>query len=453
MSTLPFYLVTLCQPSWDEALACARTLPPEAMPELRLDLFPGLDLENAIRSLRRRCLVTCRRVSDGGRWPDADETGRQELMRLAADSKPTWMDWEWDLEVPEWLQESRTHIRILRSVHVSPGVFDLEERLKNLPSGDAFKWVGHAGRQPDNALLKPLLAWARDHQIPLTAFLMGAKGIASRCLQGAWGGICTYAAPDDLPPAAPGQVPLSTMRTWRCHRLTPSFGLCGVLGSPVMHSKGPAFHNERFQRSLKDLLYLPLECGDAEEALEAMEALGMLGASLTMPLKETVPALLGLKGPLNTLWRRSPAETFQAANTDAEALESSLSELPKGPVLVLGSGGVALSSKAVVEAAGRPALLLSRREPLSPVEIEAFQPVGVIQATSLGMAPEDPLPFPEHLAAALPSLRWGIEWIYKEETAFAAWVRQERLRLVEGSRLFELQALAQSRRFIEQCGG
>ncbi|WP_005033856.1 bifunctional type I 3-dehydroquinate dehydratase/shikimate dehydrogenase [Holophaga foetida] len=453
MSALPFYLVTLCHPSWDEALACARILPPEAMPELRLDLFPGLDLEEAIRTLRRRCLVTCRRVSDGGRWPDEDESGRQALMQAAAECKPIWMDWEWDLAVPDWLQEHRTHLRILRSVHVSPGVFDLEERLGQLPTGDAFKWVGHAGHLSDNARIKPILAWARDRQIPLSAFLMGAKGIASRCMQGAWGGSFTYAAPDDVPPAAPGQLPLGTMRSWRCHRLSPAFGLCGVFGSPVLHSRGPAFHNDRFQKAFKDLLYLPLECDGAEEAMEALESLEILGASLTMPLKDSLPTLMGVPGPLNTLWRRFPGFPFSVANTDSEALEYSLLELPKGPVLVLGSGGVAGSSRTVVEAMGRPCLTLSRRNPIPPQEVADFQPVGVIQATSLGMNPEDPLPFPEHLEAALPTLRWGMEWIYKEETVFCAWVRQGRLRLVEGSRLFELQALAQSKRFIEGCGG
>ena len=453
MSAPPFYIVTLNHPNWEDALACARTLPPEAMPEVRLDLFPDLDLANAIRILHRRCLITCRRVSDGGRWPDEQESERQALMCAAAAEKPSWMDWEWDLELPDWLQERRTHIRLLRSVHVAPGVFDLESRLQDLPPGDAFKWVGHAHYLSDNAHLKTLLGWARDHQVLLSAFLMGPKGIASRCLQAAWGGTFTYAAPDNMEAAAPGQLPFSTMRAWRCHRLTPNYGLCGVLGSPVLHSRSPAFHNERFQRAFKDLLYLPLACDSAEEAQEALASLEILGASLTMPFKETLPSLLGLPSPLNTLWRRAAKQPFQGANTDAEALESCLLELPKGPILVLGSGGVAQSSSLVVESMNQPCLMLSRRHPLSPQDVERFQPIGIIQATSLGMSPDDPLPFPEHLAAALPTLRWGIEWIYKEETAFAAWIRQERLKLVEGDRLFELQAQAQAKRFIDGCGG
>jgi hypothetical protein len=46
-----------------------------------------------------------------------------------------------------------------------------------------------------------------------------------------------------------------------------------------------------------------------------------------------------------------------------------------------------------------------------------------------------------------------MEWIYKEDTAFALWARAAGLELVAGETLFEAQAEAQSRRFIEGCGG
>jgi len=46
-----------------------------------------------------------------------------------------------------------------------------------------------------------------------------------------------------------------------------------------------------------------------------------------------------------------------------------------------------------------------------------------------------------------------VEWIYKEDTAFALWAREAGLQLVAGADLFEAQAEAQSRRFVEGCGG
>ena len=451
MTLLPFYIVPLTHSTWEEAEACARRLPAEAMPELRLDLFPDLDPEVLIRDLRRHCVVTCRRANEGGGW-EGQEEARLERLVAAADSRPAWLDLEWDVAIPPALQAHRSHLRLIRSVHVPEGVFDLEERLQALPEGDAYKWVGHARTLSDNARLKPALAWARDHGLFLSAFLMGPKGLASRCLQGAWGGSFTYAAPDDAPPAAPGQVPVSTLKAWRVHRLTRAFGLCGVLGSPVLHSRGPAFHNPRFQAAFKDLLYLPLDCGDAEEAREALESLPILGASLTAPLKEILPPLLGLQGPLNTLWRRAPGQPWQSANTDASALREALARLAPGPVLLLGSGGVAHTTHQVLQEQQRPCLVTSRREPATAEAVAGLAPVGVIQATSLGMAPGDPAPFPELLEAARPTLRWAVEWIYKEDTAFAGWAREAGLALVAGAALFEGQAAAQAKAFIEGCG-
>jgi 3-dehydroquinate dehydratase/shikimate dehydrogenase len=452
MAAPPFYLVPLTHPAWAEALACARKLPSEAMAELRLDLFPGEDPEAMVADLGRRCLVTCRRAEEGGAWA-GDEAGRLERLLCAARCRPAWVDLEWDLPVPPALAECLSHVRLLRSVHVRPGLFDLEERLRQLPRGDAFKWVGHAASLVDNARLRGPLAWARDRNLTLSAFLMGPKGIPSRCLQAAWGGAFTYAQPDDGPPAAPGQLGLSRMLDWRCHRLHPGYGLCGVLGRPVLHSLGPGYHNPRFQRAFKDLVYLPLEAGDPEEALAALEALELLGASLTAPLKESLPALLGLEGPLNTLWRRRPGEPWQGANTDALALDAALDGLEPGPVLLLGAGGVAATTRRVLQARGWPCLQVSRQSPPAAGAVRGFAPVGVVQATRLGMDPGDPLPFPEALAAAEPSARWGVEWVYKEDTAFAAWAGEGGRRLVPGAVLFERQAAAQSQTFIRECGG
>lgn len=452
MTTLPFHLVTLTHGTWDQAQACARGLGGDALPELRLDLFPEADPRALVEALGGRCLVTCRRQSEGGRWPDGDEAGRIACLLRALPGRPAWLDLEWDLPLPPALQAARPGVRLLRSVHVAPGVFDLDQRLAALPEGEAFKWVGWAGRLGDCGRMRPALAQARSRGIALSAFLMGPKGLASRALQAAWGGAFTYAAPDDGPAAAPGQLPLATLRAWRSAELAPRSGLCGVIGDPVLHSRGPAFHNPRFQAAGRNLLYAPLLCGEAEEALEALEALGILGLSITAPLKLALPQALGLEGPLNTLWRRAPGDPWQGANTDAEALERALSPLAPGPVLLLGGGGVGRTSRAVLEAAGRPVLQVSRQAPASPAAVAAFGPVGVVQATSLGMAAGDPIPFPDLLAAALPGARWAVEWIYKEDTAFVRWARIAGLDLVSGAALFDAQAEAQSRRFIADCG-
>lgn len=452
MTSLPFYVVTLSHPTWEAARLCASTLPPGTLPEVRLDLFPDREPEHLVGSLKGRCLVTCRRRSEGGRW-EGEEAERIHRLRRALEARPLWLDLEWDLAIPAEFRPRLTRTRLLRSVHVPAGVFDLETRLRSVPEGDAFKWVGVAARLSDNAKLRPALAWARDRGLVLSAFLMGPKGIPSRVLQGAWGGSFTYAAPDDGPPAAPGQIALGTLRSWRCHRIHPGHGLCGVLGSPVLHSRGPAFHNPRFQRAFKSLLYLPLDCDDAAEAVAALDSLEILGASVTAPLKTTLAAELGLPGPVNTLWRRHPGELWSSANTDLGALEKLCTKLERGPVLILGGGGVARTCGQFFTDLGCPVLVATRSSHTMAEEVEQFAPVGVVQATSLGMEAGDALPFPQVLDAALPSLRWAVEWVYKTDTAFLAWARDQALATVAGAALFEAQAEAQSRIFIEHCGG
>jgi 3-dehydroquinate dehydratase/shikimate dehydrogenase len=453
MSKLPFYVVPLTHFDWAEAIEYAKKLPPEAIPEVRLDIAPDEEPEKLVDSLKRRCVVSCRRVSDGGRWPDADEVGRLEKIRAALQGKPRWLDLEWELEIPGWLDTELTHTRLLRSVHVASGVFDLESRLEQLPRGDAYKWVGYASRLSDNAYVKSPLAWAKNHHINLSAFLMGNKGIVSRCMQSVWGGAFVYAAPDNAEASAPGQLKFRTMLSWKCRKLHSDYGLCGVLGAPVLQSAGPVFHNIRFQKLFKDLLYLPLEAETPEEAMEAMERLPLLGASVTMPLKESLSALMNHSAPFNTIWRRASGDVWQSANTDAESLITFLKKLPVGPVLVLGSGGVAKTSFSVVEKMGSPALMHSRRYPVSLSDIAHFAPVGVIQATSLGMALDDPLPFPDALDAALPTLRWAAEWVNRDDTAFNAWADTAELQRVRGNELFKKQAALQSLIFTRECGG
>jgi shikimate 5-dehydrogenase len=129
-----------------------------------------------------------------------------------------------------------------------------------------------------------------------------------------------------------------------------------------------------------------------------------------------------------------------------------LEKLPKGPMLILGSGGVAKASMGVAAKRGQ-GFMHSRQNPLAAQEIAALAPIGVIQATSLGMGGGDPLPFPEILEAVLPTLRWAVEWVNRDDTAFIAWAKGAGLRIVGGAELFEEQAALQSRIFIGECGG
>ena len=207
-----------------------------------------------------------------------------------------------------------------------------------------------------------------------------------------------------------------------------------MLGQPVLHSLGPGFHNPRFQQAFKDLLYLPLECGDAAEAMAALEALEILGASLTAPLKETAPGPAGAGGaaehPLAPAGRaipgRAPTPTRWPWTRPWRAWS-------RARCCCWGTAAWPRPAARCWSGAGWPCLQASRRRPWRRRRCAAFAPVGVVQATSLGMDAGDPVPFPELLEAAEPTARWAVEWIYKEDTAFAAWAREAGRRLVAGA--------------------
>ncbi|MEZ0120938.1 MAG: hypothetical protein SGVNAXEH_001092, partial [Holophagaceae bacterium] len=96
MNPLPFYCVTLTHADWSSALQYTHELGDDVLPELRLDLFPKENPSQLVRDLRGRCMVSCRRVSEGGQWPDEQEAERVRFLRLAYEAHPQWLDLEWD---------------------------------------------------------------------------------------------------------------------------------------------------------------------------------------------------------------------------------------------------------------------------------------------------------------------------------------------------------------------
>ncbi|MHC4819522.1 MAG: type I 3-dehydroquinate dehydratase, partial [Planctomycetota bacterium] len=52
--------------------------------ELRLDLYPDLDVEEFVRRCRKPVVATVRRVVDGGRWAQSEKERGSLLHRAAA---------------------------------------------------------------------------------------------------------------------------------------------------------------------------------------------------------------------------------------------------------------------------------------------------------------------------------------------------------------------------------
>lgn len=136
-----------------------------------------------------------------------------------------------------------------------------------------------------------------------------------------------------------------------------------VLGSPIAHSLSPVLHQAAYDAlGLTDWTYRAIECTAAElsATLTALDAEGMAGASLTMPLKRAVLPLLTRVERLaadvaaaNTVVFGAVAGVWWGANTDVPGMVAALRAAGvdrPGSVTVLGGGATAASAIAAAAA-------------------------------------------------------------------------------------------------------
>ena len=133
------------------------------------------------------------------------------------------------------------------------------------------------------------------------------------------------------------------------------FGLAGVIGMPVAHSRSPVLHNFWLKAHGLSGVYVPLAVPPErlKEALPGLAALGFRGCNVTMPHKQAVMPLLAR---VNDTARRVGAVnlvvvaedgTLSGFNTDGNAFVQSLRDAKaswradEGPILLIGAGGAA----------------------------------------------------------------------------------------------------------------
>ena len=206
-----------------------------------------------------------------------------------------------------------------------------------------------------------------------------------------------------------------------------------VLGHPINHSISPAMHNAalaslaRTEPRFRDWEYFRFEVhpDDLPRALDLLHAKKFRGVNLTVPHKiiafdrvAEIDAAARPVGAVNTLhWGERGWRGF---NTDGYGLASALREtlnrdLAGAAVLLLGSGGAARGAAVECLQRGCASLTIANRTrdnldallmvlaPLAggipvrgfvPAESSAALPPGllVVNATSAGLRPADPLP-------------------------------------------------------------
>ncbi len=217
-----------------------------------------------------------------------------------------------------------------------------------------------------------------------------------------------------------------------------------MIGDPIRHSLSPALHNAAYAALGLDWVYVafPVAAGSGAAAVEAMRTLGLAGLSVTMPHKQSAATAVDRLTPsaarlgvVNTVsWSRASDGELVGDSTDGPGFIDSLRGDegfdPAGcRALVLGTGGAARSvTLALAEAHAGPIVVVGRNpegaeacaglagrsgSAAIPADLESVVASSdlVVNATPVGMAPGDGLPFgidPDWLA----SCRFVADLIY-----------------------------------------
>ena len=202
-----------------------------------------------------------------------------------------------------------------------------------------------------------------------------------------------------------------------------TFGIAGLLGWPVAHSRSPVIHNHWLAHHGIPGRYvlLPVQPDKLEAAVRGLAPLGLRGCNVTMPHKQAIFPLLDhvddlarTIGAVNTVVVQ-PNGTLRGFNNDGNGFIQSLRDAAPawhpgaGPIALLGAGGAARAVAASLVAQGASEIRLMNRTPDKAHEIadaigpavqvlnwddrnEALDGVAVLaNATSLGMAGKPPL--------------------------------------------------------------
>ncbi len=248
-----------------------------------------------------------------------------------------------------------------------------------------------------------------------------------------------------------------------------------VVGDPIDHSLSPAIFARLFPAVGVDARMDLRRCTTAEmPALFAELRAGvLLGASVTLPLKERALALADERGEGATALGATnclvaAGGRVRAENTDVDGIEAALAQagvpLSGARVLVLGAGGAARAAAFAARRGGAAELHVANRDPAravalvempggtaGPLTAEALRgPLSratlLVQATSVGLrAPaDDPLP----AGLVLPEGLVVFELVYRPlRTALLLRAERAGARTIDGLRLLVAQAAVQLQSF------
>ena len=250
--------------------------------------------------------------------------------------------------------------------------------------------------------------------------------------------------------------------------------LAAVVANPIKHSISPFIHNQAFEATHTNGVYVAweVEATDLAETVANVRRYQMFGINLSMPYKEQVISYLDqlseearLIGAVNTVVNREG--TLIGYNTDGKGFFKSLPsfKISGKRMVLLGAGGAAkaILAQAILDGVGqisvfvrlasiektRPYLEKLQNETGFKVDLFALEDVSELQAriidsdllvnaTSVGM---DGVSLPIPASVVLPEKLLVADVIYQPfETPFLKWARNQGNQSINGLGMLLYQA-------------
>ncbi|MEE4271317.1 MAG: type I 3-dehydroquinate dehydratase [Thermoanaerobaculales bacterium] len=466
-------------PEVSEDPCTAIASPPDgaSVVELRVDLFPTIDIATAIASCPLPVLATLRSTAEGGRG-SVDPVVRKRTLAVARDAGAALIDLEFARDATVADEIGLAPEQIVLSWHDSAGTpDDFEATVAALHASRAriVKAIPTAGSLAD---LERVLALhsrfnhRRAHNRRLITFAMGTVGIASRILAPLLGPHLSFAAWHEGAAAAPGQLTIRRIEAVMGHLQGRPRRLYGVVGSDVGRSLSPVLHGAAYKALGLPYLFVPVSVPDDADLAEIFTELGgglfdraglaAHGWAVTTPYKGLAAAAAEMVAPrvvraaaANTLVLREAG--MAADNTDADGVVASLlalgQQLEGRTALVQGTGGAARGAAVGLYLAGAEVSIRGRdaartRTVADVLEINALEPdepperaAILVNATPLGSSPDDHLPFSETEISAAGAI---VDMVYADdETPLAVAARKAGVPSADGIDVLAHQAFAQ----------
>jgi 3-dehydroquinate dehydratase/shikimate dehydrogenase len=357
--------------------------------ELRLDTVSDPSVAGALAGRQRPVIVTCRPAWEGGHFKGSEEE-RRTILADALSLGAEYVDVEWRARFDDLIAQAGGR-RIVLSAHDYLGVpIDLTARVHAMRStgAEVIKIAATLTSLSDCLPLLELGAQDGGRQSSLVLIGMGRYGLATRVLAGRFGSIWSYAgALKEI-----GQISAQTLlEDYHFRSVTDRTDIYGVAGGSVLHSVSPAMHNAAFCAARVDAVYLPLPAASAADFAAFGRAIGISGASVTIPLKvalfdavDEVDAVARRIGAINTI--RVEHGRWIGGNTDASGFLEPLRERVELTGLrasVLGAGGAARAVTVALASSGCAVTLHARSR-------QQAEDTAMLTSASLGPWPPEP---------------------------------------------------------------